>query len=492
MTAIGHSIAAAREAEAANTAASAKTRAARAKTDAALAKADAAVASVDAARAATIETSAAPTAAPAKTILTTAKAAAAHVTARAHGAAPLPDVEAIAVPRLATGIGEFDRVLGGGLVPGSLVLLGGDPGIGKSTLLLQSAAELARRGGRVLYVTSEESAFQTKLRAERLFPADDGAGGVAALEGLYILADTNLPRIAEQARAVAPDVMVIDSIQMVYSPGVEAAPGSVSQIRRCGADLVQLAKTSGVAVVLVGHVTKDGQLAGPRLLEHLVDAVLSFEGDRHHAYRVVRGVKNRYGTTLEVGLFEMTGAGLSEVADPSAAADPEGPARPGAVVCPAVHGARALLVEVQALTATGVLGAAKRKVSGVDSSRLAMLIAVLEKHGGQRLADQDVFVSTAGGLKVAEPGADLAIALAVGGAHIGRAVPRGCAVIGEVGLGGEVRAVSQFDRRAREASRRGFSTVIASMAHAEGASAGGLAVEVVGVRTVTDALGLLA
>ena len=255
-------------------------------------------------------------------------------------------------------------------------------------------------------------------------------------------------------------MMVIDSIQMVYKSDVEASPGSVTQLRRTCTELVYLAKVSGMAIVLVGHVTKDGHLAGPKLLEHLVDAVLSFEGDRHHAHRIVRGIKNRFGTTLEVGLFEMTGGGLREVSDTAALLDPKARPQPGSVICPAMHGTRCLLVEIQALTATGFLGAAKRRTSGLDGNRLAMLIAVLEKHGGLRLADQDVFASAVGGLRVSEPAADLAICLAIAGAHYSRAVPPGMAAMGEVGLGGEIRHVHQVEQRVRESNRLGYRTIM--------------------------------
>lgn len=393
--------------------------------------------------------------------------------------------------RIVTGIHELDRVLGGGLVPGSAILVGGDPGIGKSTLLLQAAASLASRNVRTLYVTSEESAEQVKLRAERLHlssgspPVEQremervsggsssdplplsgrGRGGSSlppsspVRDELWLLADTNLARIVEQARRARPAALVIDSVQMIYKGDLDASPGSVAQLRRCCTELVYLAKISGMAVILVGHVTKEGALAGPRLLEHLVDAVLYFEGDRHHAHRVLRGVKNRFGTTLEIGLFEMGDSGLREVADGAGVAARSDKPQPGSVVCPTISGTRCLLVEMQALTATGFLGSAKRKASGVDGNRLAMLIAVLEQHAGLRLADRDVFASAVGGVRIAEPAADLALALAIAGAHLKRAASPTTAVVGEVGLGGEIRSVSRLEQRVREAARLGYTTV---------------------------------
>jgi len=380
-------------------------------------------------------------------------------------AAPIDEVapDPAAAARLGTGIGEFDRVLGGGdggaaagLVPGSTVLIGGEPGIGKSTLLMQAAAGWAsavERGHqpdwsrKVLYVTSEESAEQVQQRAARL--------GVSGEPNLYVLADTNLARIVEQVRQLKPAVLIIDSVQMVYKADLDASPGSVSQLRRCASEMVYLAKASGTAVIFVGHVTKEGTLAGPRVLEHLVDAVLYFEGDRFHAGRIVRAVKNRYGTTLELGIFEMGGEGLRPVADGGGASfDDDGP-RPGSVVCPVMHGSRCVLVEVQALTATGFLGAAKRKSSGLDANRLAMLIAVLEQHAGLRLADRDIFASAVGGVRVVEPASDLALLLAIAGAHYRRAVEPRTVAVGEVGLGGEVRPVSQIEQRLREAARLG-------------------------------------
>ncbi|MEX2218128.1 MAG: DNA repair protein RadA [Phycisphaerales bacterium] len=383
-------------------------------------------------------------------------------------------------PRIATGVGELDRVLGGGaetargLVPGSAVLIGGAPGIGKSTLLLQAAMAMAggAAGTRVLYVSSEESAEQVKSRAERLGAAallrgEDAAssgtrGASSGTRNLFLLADTNLARIVEQTRKVMPAVLVIDSVQMVYKSDVPAAPGSLTQLRRCCAELTFLAKASGIAVVMVGHITKDGQLAGPRLLEHLVDAVLSFEGDRYHAHRLVRAVKNRFGTTQEIGIFEMTGAGLREVPEGAgvAALDIGQGRRPGSVVCPAVSGTRCMLVEVQALTATGFVGAAKRKTSGLDPSRVAMLVAVLEQHAELRLADRDIFASAVGGVRVVEPASDLAVLLAVAGAHLRKSLPEATCAVGEVGLGGEMRPVTQVEMRIREAARLGYRRVI--------------------------------
>ncbi len=374
-------------------------------------------------------------------------------------AQPINEVDEAVYPRMSTGIGELDRVLGGsdgkrGVVPGSAVLLGGDPGIGKSTLLLQAADKLAASGRRVLYVTSEESAQQTRLRANRLDADDDE---------LFVLADTNLARIIEQIRKVEPALVVIDSVQMIYKGDLDAAPGTVSQLRACCTELVYLAKAANVAVVLVGHVTKEGQLAGPRLLEHLVDAVLYFEGDRYHSHRLVRAIKNRFGTTQEVGLFEMSESGLAEVTDPSGllAAEYTNNGRlAGSVLCPVMQGTRCLMVEVQSLTATGFLGSAKRRTSGIDANRLAMLIAVLEKRGELRLADQDIFVSVIGGMKVVEPAADVAVALAIAGAHLGRTLPDGWCALGEIGLGGELRGVQQVELRLREAARLGFNHVI--------------------------------
>ncbi|MFM7799069.1 MAG: DNA repair protein RadA [Planctomycetota bacterium] len=406
-------------------------------------------------------------------------------------ATPIAEVKPLDVPRISTGIAEFDRVLGGGLVPGSVSLLGGDPGIGKSTLLLQAAAALAGRGHRVLYATSEESAAQVKLRADRL----EGSADVRRGEHLLLLAEPNLAVVAEEARRTRPDLLVLDSIQLAYRGDIDAVPGSLQQLRRCCLDLVTLAKTTGTAVAVVGHVTKEGDLAGPKLLEHLVDVVLAFEGDRHHAYRVVRAVKNRFGSTQELGLFEMTGGGLAEVEEaslaPDAAAGARAARRAGTIFAPVLAGSRVLVAEIQALTATGFLGAAKRRASGLDGARLAMLIAVLEKHGGLRLADQDVYASVLGGVRITEPAADLPVALAVAGAFYGRAPSPATAALGEIALSGEVRAVRQLDLRVQSAVRRGARTLLvpASQSAAAGACVGaGSGVHVLPVGSVGDGI----
>jgi DNA repair protein RadA/Sms len=367
----------------------------------------------------------------------------------------LDDVTDEHLRRIVTGISEFDRVLGGGAVPGSAVLVGGEPGIGKSTLLLQMAGALSGTGAdKCMYVTSEESARQTRLRATRLqLNAPD----------LLILAETNLDRILHQIQHHAPKAVIIDSIQMVYKPSLPAAPGSVTQLRDCCLDLVYLAKATGCAVFLVGHVTKEGALAGPKLIEHIVDTVIYFEGDRFHAHRIVRCMKNRFGSTQEVGLFEMTGTGLHSVEDPGhlfVHPHDKGNMPSGSVLAAALQGSRTMLVEVQALTAQSVIGAAKRKVSGFSADRTSMIVAVLEKRCDLRLAAEDVFVNVAGGVKIAEPGADLAVALAIASAHSNRPLALGTVAIGELGLGGEIRPVPQMEQRLKEAARLGASQAI--------------------------------
>lgn len=368
----------------------------------------------------------------------------------------ISDIPPLEVPRVTTTMDEFDRVLGGGIVPGSAILLGGEPGIGKSTLLLQALAALAGRGHEVLYVTSEESAQQTQLRARRL-----GAGAST----LKVYAETNLEKITARIGKLRPAICVIDSVQMIYQPANPSAPGSASQLRDCCTELVYLAKASGTAVCLVGHVTKEGTLAGPKLIEHIVDTVLYFEGDPHHDHRIVRCAKNRFGTTLEIGLFRMTGQGLEGIADSAnlliESFGEGGMSKPaGSVITPALQGSRVLLVEVQALTADAGLGNAKRKVSGVDSSRVAMIIAVLEKRAGLRLVDKDVFVNVVGGIRLTDPSADAAIALAIASSHMNRGLPSNTIVMGELGLLGEFRPVAQLQQRIVEAQRLGFTHAI--------------------------------
>ncbi|MEE2681478.1 MAG: DNA repair protein RadA [Planctomycetota bacterium] len=412
------------------------------------------------------------------------------------GAQPIGSIELGSVPRFATGIDEVDRVLGGGFVPGASILLGGDPGVGKSTLLMQVAGALSNADETVLYASSEESAAQVRLRADRLgaTPSESKA------EQLMVLAETDLGRILEETRRLQPRLLLLDSIQMTWlgsaaggSGGGDTArsgAGAASQLRRCATELALLAKQTGTTVLIVGHVTKDGQLAGPKLLEHLVDVVLAFEGDRHHRHRILRGVKNRFGSTHEIGLFQMTGDGLEPVSEHSVRFDEEEAPSSGAAIVPTLAGSRCLLAEIQALSATGFLGSAKRRASGLDASRLAMLIAVLEKHGGLRLADQDVFVSVAGGLRIQEPAADLATALAIAGVHAGRALPVGTAVFGELTLSGKVRSATGSEQRVSEAIRRGARRILMPASQVEDLPAD-QAVMAHGVQRLVDALEFL-
>jgi DNA repair protein RadA/Sms len=365
----------------------------------------------------------------------------------------LGQVEAPKVKRLSTGIGEFDRVLGGGVVPGSLVLIGGAPGIGKSTLTTAALANLAAAGRRVLYISGEESAAQVKLRAERLGPH--------ALD-VPIVADTDLDAVLATLEAERPEVCVVDSVQVLYDPALTGAPGSVSQVREVAGRLMRVAKSRGIATLLVGHVTKEGSLAGPRVLEHLVDCVLSFEGERERTYRTLRALKNRFGSTNEVGVFEMHEEGLVEVEDASARFVTEATRAPGSVVLCAMEGSRPLLVEVQALVAPSELVPPRRMANGVDRNRLALVLAVLARHGGFSLGSADVFVSVAGGVRVDEPGADLAIALALASASKGIAVggDTPLAAFGELGLTGELRHVAHADRRLAEARKFGLDRVL--------------------------------
>jgi DNA repair protein RadA/Sms len=361
----------------------------------------------------------------------------------------LRDIGETAVPRLPTSIGELDRVLGGGIVPGSLILLGGEPGIGKSTLLLQAAAGTERP---VLYATGEESSAQVRLRAERLGLLDAPAGGA-----IEVLAEREVGRIVEVGRSMRPAVVVVDSIQTATIDELDGAAGSVGQVRESTVRFMEFAKGESIAVVLVGHVTKDGSIAGPKTMEHLVDAVVGLEGERFAALRLVRATKNRFGSTDEVGVFEMAGDGLREVADPARAFLADHPeAAPGSVVAPTMEGSRPLLVEVQALVAATGYGTPARKASGIDPNRLGLLVAVLGRRAGVSLASHDVYANLAGGLSVAEPGLDLPVALALASSVRDRPVASDTVAIGEVGLLGELRSVTGLDRRLREAARLGF------------------------------------
>lgn len=388
----------------------------------------------------------------------------------------LDDVVTTAGERVLTGISEFDRVLGGGLVQGSVVLVGGDPGIGKSTLLLQA---VSRIGGSVLYVSGEESPAQIKLRAERL-SVDAGS--------VVLLPETALGNVLDVAARTSPRAVVIDSIQTMYDEGFDSAPGSVGQVRECSTRMMMFAKRSGVPVFIIGHVTKEGAIAGPRVLEHIVDTVLYFEGDKGHPYRILRTVKNRFGSTNEIGVFEMTDAGLSEVENPSTLFLSERlPDVSGSVVVSSMEGTRPVLVELQALVSQATFGTPRRTSIGLDFQRVNLLIAVLEKVGGLQLGAMDVYTNVVGGLRISEPAVDLAVVIAVTSSLRERPVGTDVFVFGEVGLSGEVRAVSQAETRLKEAAKIGFKKAIVPAANAERISSSpGL--EIVGVRSVTDAL----
>ena len=376
--------------------------------------------------------------------------------ARRHGApeqpVPILEVDAAEFAARPTGIGELDRVLGGGLVPGSVTLVGGEPGIGKSTLLLQALGALAATGAKGLLVSAEESKQQVRLRAERLGTLDPR---------ILLLSETSLPEIVAAIESTAPDCVIIDSIQTVFDPALDSAPGSVAQVRECAHQLVQVAKRRAMATVLVGHVTKEGALAGPRVLEHIVDTVLSFEGDRHHALRLLRAAKHRYGSTEELGLFEMTEQGLTGVPDPSGLFLGDRTTNvPGSIVVPAMEGHRPLLVEVQALVSPSSLAMPRRSAQGLDQGRLSLLLAVLERRVGLTFSGADVYASVVGGVRINEPGADLAVALALASAMTGSALPPKLVACGEVGLAGELRQVAHTTRRLAEAARLGFDEAI--------------------------------
>ena len=378
-----------------------------------------------------------------------------------------------------TGVPELDRVLGGGLVPGSVTLLGGEPGIGKSTLLLQTLAELADRGSTALLVSAEESKQQVRLRAERL---------EALPARLFLVAETSLPAIIDALDEIRPEYLVVDSIQTIFDPELGSAPGSVAQVRECAHSLVREAKQRGIAIVLVGHVTKEGSLAGPRVLEHVVDTVLSFEGDRHHALRLLRAVKHRFGGTGELGVFEMRGDGLAGVKDPSALfLGDRRPGVAGSAVVPTIEGHRPLLVELQALVSPTSFAQPRRSAQGLDGGRLSLLIAVLAQRVGVTFGTADVYASAVGGSRIEEPGADLPLALALTSSLTGVALPANLVAVGEVGLGGELRQVSQMQRRLAEAARLGFTRAVVP-ASAPEAPAG---IRLMRAGTLADAVDLL-
>jgi DNA repair protein RadA/Sms len=362
----------------------------------------------------------------------------------------LAEVDAEEAERIPTGVAELDRVLGGGIVPASLVLVGGEPGVGKSTLLLSALGAVAAGGRRALLVTGEESVAQVKLRADRL-------GGIGAVE---LLAETELEVVCATLERERPDVCVIDSVQTLYSSELGSAPGSVAQVREAALRLLRVAKQAGVATILVGHVTKDGAVAGPRVLEHLVDCVLQFEGDRYHAHRVLRAAKNRFGSTNELGVFEMTSTGLVGVPDPSELFGRTRAGEIGAAVACVLEGTRPLLLEIQSLVAPTDLAMPRRVATGVDPKRLAMIVAVLSRHAGVKLGSADVFVNVAGGVRIDEPGADLAIALAVASAARGAPIREGLAAFGEIGLTGRLRAAAQSERRLEECGKLGIAAVV--------------------------------
>lgn len=382
-------------------------------------------------------------------------------------------------PRLTTAIKEFDRVLGGGIVPGSLVLIGGDPGIGKSTLLLQISSEIARKPAPVLYVSGEESTEQTKLRADRLHIKEDM---------LYILAETNLYSITHYITEMKPAFVVIDSIQTIFKEEITSAPGSVSQVRECTMELMKVAKTNNIPIFIVGHVTKEGAIAGPRMLEHMVDVVLYFEGERHHTYRIIRSVKNRFGSTNEMGIFEMKEKGLEEVLNPSEIfLEERSHGASGSTVVASMEGTRPVLVEIQALISPSSFGNPRRMATGIDSNRVPLLMAVLEKRVGLLLQNQDAYIKVAGGVKLDEPAIDLAIAISIASSFRDQPTNPEDIFIGEVGLTGEVRRVSRIEQRVQEAAKLGFKRVICSINNIDGWKPP-KTIEIIGVKTVHEAL----
>jgi len=403
------------------------------------------------------------------------------VVAHFRSTTPVPyrTIESQDDARISSGIDEFDRVLGGGIVAGSLVLIGGAPGIGKSTIVIQAADKLAAAGAKVLYISGEESERQIKMRGERL--------GVDA-ESLFLLCETNLQAIVAETDALRPDLVIVDSIQTVFSEKIESAPGSVSQVREVATQLMMFAKTTGTPVFLTGHVTKEGSIAGPKTLEHIVDTVIYFEGDRHHNHRIIRATKNRFGAANEIGVFEMTSNGLVAVGNPSELFLQERPENAtGSVVTVCMEGTRPMLVEVQALVSGTKFGSGRRMAQGFDHNRTSLLIAVLEKRLGFQLAGDDVFINVAGGLQIDEPAADLGIIAAIASSYRNLQIPPETAVFGEIGLTGEVRGVLQAQTRAREAQTLGFKKLILPESNKKGLEKL-LGIRVVGVRSLNEAM----
>ncbi len=393
---------------------------------------------------------------------------------------PLSEVAAAEEPRIVTGDTELDRVLGGGLVPGSLTLIGGEPGIGKSTLLLQTLVRMPAR--RILYVSGEESERQIKLRADRLC-------GSAPAAGVLLLCETRLEQVFAHVKSVRPELVVVDSIQTMSVEGVESSPGSVTQIRECAAALLKYAKESGTPVLLVGHITKDGAIAGPKVLEHIVDTVLQFEGDRHYMYRILRSVKNRFGSTAELGIYEMRSDGLRPVANPSELLlTGGGGGLSGMAIAAAVEGVRPFLMETQALVSTAAYGTPQRSATGFDLRRLNMLLAVLEKRVGFKLAQKDVFLNIAGGIKVTDPAIDLSVIAAVLSSNVDTAIEPGVCMAGEVGLSGEIRPVTRITQRVAEAEKLGFTRILVPEGNLKGIEAAPRRIETVPVARVEAAL----
>lgn len=402
-----------------------------------------------------------------------------NMSGKAAKAEAIQDITVSKEPRVKTKLGELNRVLGGGVVPGSLVLIGGDPGIGKSTLLLQVSAQLNQVGGRVLYVSGEESASQIKMRADRLEVKGSD---------FFIYPETDMAAIRQTIEDIKPDYVIIDSIQTMSQPDVQSVVGSVSQVRESTADLMKIAKSNNIAIFIVGHVTKEGAIAGPRMLEHMVDTVLYFEGDRHHTFRILRAVKNRFGSTNEIGIFEMRDGGLIEVLNPSELFLEERLAgATGSAIVAAMEGTRPILVEVQSLITPTVFGNAKRTASGLDHNRVSLIMAVLEKRAGMLLQNQDAYLKAAGGVKLDEPAIDLAIAVSIASSYREKETKSTDCFIGEIGLTGEIRRVSRIDQRVQEAAKLGFTRMFIPKNNIGGWTFP-KEIEIVGVTTIADIL----